>query len=439
MKKISILSILIIVFFCGMPIQAQSVLFQQLSSQFKYTVNPASIRIGEGVGFNLNYTGNHNYTINTMHKVGIGVEGGFIGNNMGIGLVVGTDIQNVWYRTTTQLQYAYRAHFANDHYITLGLSVGFSNEGVNISKVNEIEGFDMSDITLQDNKTNACFGFGVNYRIKSFVFNFSIPAYALLNKANVPLYVSAEYSFDLNNKFELKPEIMYNAITPSQHFGDIRLQAKYDDKYWMELGYRTQNELLIGVGGEYANVQLGYMYGVCFGKLAHTNRGQHEVVLAYRIPKAVVDMNNTRAKRNERALTSISDNVEHIKTSENNNSEVLKKMVDEITHEFKSDIGNLHTDIISLRKNDVMDTVEINKVLTTKYYIVVFSTTSIDDAQRIVARMARQGEHGQILSHSDKKHFFIYTEVKDNMEDASVVMQKERERGYKDAWILILK
>lgn len=178
------------------------------------------------------------------------------------------------------------------------------------------------------------------------------------------------------------------------------------------------------------------MYGVCFGKLTRTNRGQHEIVLAYRIPKAVVDMDNTRAKRNERTLTSISDNVEHIKTAEDNNTESLKKMVDEISHDFKSDIGDLHTDIMSLRQSD---TVDIDKVLTTRYYIVVFATTTIDDAQHIVARMARQGEHGQILSHSDRKHFFIYTEMKNNMDDATEAMQKERERGYKDAWILILK
>jgi hypothetical protein len=29
--------------------------------------------------------------------------------------------------------------------------------------------------------------------------------------------------------------------------------------------------------------------------------------------------------------------------------------------------------------------------------------------------------------------------MKNNMDDASEAMQKERERGYKDAWILILK
>ena len=436
MKKISILSILVIALFCSISTHAQSVLFQQLSSKYRYTINPAAIRVGEGVGINLNYTGIHNHDMKTMHKVGLGVEGGFIGNNMGIGLVIGTDIQNVWYRTTAQLQYAYRVHFAEDHYLTFGLSVGLSSEGINISKVNEVEGFDMSDITLQDKNTNACFGFGVNYRMKSFEFNFSIPAYALLNKSSVPLYVSAAYSFDLDKNIVLIPEISYNGLTPAQHFGDFRLQAKYDNKYWAELGYRTQNELLIGVGGEYANVSLSYMYGVCFGKLTRTNRGQHEIVLAYRIPKAVVDMDNTRAKRNERTLTSISDNVEHIKTAEDNNTESLKKMVDEISQDFQSGIGDLHTDIMSLRQSD---TVDLDKVLTTRYYIVVFSTTTIDDAQHIVARMARQGEHGQILSHSDRKHFFIYTEMKNNMDDASEAMQKERERGYKDAWILILK
>lgn len=437
MKNIkNILSVLTIIGIFYFPLSAQSVLFQQLSSQYRFTVNPAAIRIGEGVGIHLNYTGTHNYDMNTLHKAGLGVEGGFIGKNMGIGLVVGSDIQNVWHRTTAQIQYAYRAHFTNEHYLTLGISVGLSGEGINIAKINDVEGFDMSDIALQNNKTNVCFGFGLNYRYKHFVLDFSIPAYALLNKTSVPLYAAAAYTFDLNNKWMLTPEVMYNGLTPAQHFGDIRMQVKYDNKYWLELGYRTQNELLIGIGGEYANVSLAYMYGVCLGKLTHTNRGQHEVVLAYRIPKAVIDMNNTRAKRNERALTSISTNVEHIKAAESNNSETLKKMVDEISQNFKSDIGDLHTDIMSLRQSD---TVDVNKVLTTKYYIVVFSTTTIEDAQRIVARMAKQGEHGQILSHSDKKHFFIYVDMKDNLDDASEAMEKERERGYKDAWILILK
>lgn len=435
MKK-SIWSTLIITLCLCTSLQAQSVLFQQLSSQFKYTVNPAAIRVGEGVGVNINYTGNHNHDMSTMHKVGIGVEGGFIGKNMGVGLVIGTDIQNVLYRTTAQAQYAYRAHFTEDHYLTLGLSIGVAGEGINISKVNDVEGFDMSDIALQGSRTNACFGFGINYHIQHFTFDFSIPSYALLNKTSVPLFVTAAYSFDVKDKIVLTPEVMYNGLTPAQHFGDIRLQAKYDNKYWAEIGYRTQNEFLIGIGGEYANVSLAYMYGVCFGKLTRTNRGQHEVVLAYRIPKAVVDMNNTRAKRNERALSSISSDVEHIKAAESDNTETLKKMVDGISHDFKSDIGDLHTDIMSLRQSD---TVDINKVLTTKYYVVVFSTTTLEDAQRIIARMARQGEHGQILSHSDRKHFFIYIDMKDNLDDATIVMEKERERGYKDAWILILK
>ena len=425
---------------------AQDIPLNHLYNRYKYAVNPAALNINKGIGANLNYANNQFSEINPIQKFGIGVDGGFLFDNMAIGLYLSREEQNILHRTNAQLSYAYRLTLSNENFLTFGLSAGLAVQGINANMVYQGSGFDMSDPALDDTKSNAVFGLGINYTYKAFEFDLAAPYYSLINKNNVPLFASVSYAYQLeNNNWTLKPQVMYNSVLPAQNFADVRVQGIFKEKYWVEAGYRSTNELLVGVGTELSNFRFDYMCGLNVGKFRHTNNGIHELVVAYRFKNTKLDRKDSRAVRNEKALEVLTSEIEEIKEDGKETTrsigelnQSVKKLNEDINEELKGQLSAITETVQSLQKDEVTY-VDETTIRSTSYFVIVFSTTTIDDAERIVERMKKQGETGQIISHTKRKHYFIYTQVRDNLNDALETMNEERKKGYNEAWVLVVK
>ena len=159
-SKMKYLAGVVLFVFSGFSVAfAQDVPLNHLYSRYKYAINPAALSIDKGVGLNINYANNQFSEVSSVQKFGLGVDGGFLFDNMAIGMYLSREELNIVQRTNAQFMFAHRFKFKSESYLTLGLSAGLSVQGLNTKTLYTGSGFDMSDPVLATNKINAVFGF----------------------------------------------------------------------------------------------------------------------------------------------------------------------------------------------------------------------------------------------------------------------------------------
>ena len=411
--------------------------------QYKYMVNPAGISIGKGVGVNANYSHNQFKDIYNNYLIGVGIDGGFIYENMGLGLTFFQENAGILKNMDVKLSYAYRLRLAEKHWLTLGLSAGVIYQSQNITKI--ITG-DYDDPLIGQNQTNFSGGFGINYRWDDKLeIDFSIPSYNLINKEHVPIFASLSYNFALAENWKLKPVLMFNEINPQMNCFDIRLQPSYKDAVWLQVGYRTSKEVLFAVGGMYKNASLGAAYGFNHSNYGDLNKGNFEVILAYRFENAKMKKSQPQSQEEiNRKLKEIDANVAKLQESNTKQTQELEqinqsvqKLNDELRNEFKGSLNEIKESVMSIQKDEV----EVNepRIVGKTYFVVVYSTATSEDADAIVYRMGKQNIEGHVIKDSKRTFYYIYTSAFDDLYTALAQAEKERKRGFSGAWVLILK
>jgi len=437
-KIILILSIVLIT----IQIHAQQFPLRYMYDQYKYTINPAGIKIGEGVGLNASYSHNwYNEAFNNSF-VGFGVDGGFFQKSMGLGLVLSQEIQGILRTSNVQASYAYRVKLKEDHLLTFGLSAGVSYQGQNTGEI--ITG-DYSDILIGESQTGFLTGFGLNYKWKGLDIDAVIPSYNTINKEHFPFFFSFSYLFDVKEDWGIKPTVMYSLLTPKANMLDIRLQAIYKECVWLQLGYRTTHELVVILGGSVKGVSLGVGGGFNLSNYGDLNKGNMEVVLGYRFKNA--KSKGSRAQyeaETKESISQLSNDVSTLVGNEKRQQEELKEIKTsievlnkELREEYKGSLTEIRDAIQSIPKADIE--VDEAKVLDKQYFVVVFSTTTPEDAERIINRMAKQDVKGSMLKDAKKSYYYIYTSNHTDLEKAVEASKNERERGFSGAWILVVK
>ena len=437
-KIVLILSIVLIT----IQIQAQQFPLRYMYDQYKYTINPAGIKIGEGVGLNASYSHNwYNEAFNNSF-VGFGIDGGFFQKSMGLGLVFSQEIQGILRTSNVQASYAYRVRLTGDHFLTFGISAGVSYQGQNTGEI--ITG-DYSDILIGESYTGFLTGFGLNYNWKGLDIDVVIPSYNTINKEHFPFFFSASYLFDVKEDWGIKPTLMYSVLTPRAHMADIRLQAIYKDYAWLQLGYRTTHELLVLLGGSIKDVSLGIGGGFNLSNYGDLNKGNLEVVLGYRFKNAKVK--NTRSQyeaETKESISQLSDDVSTLVENEERRKREIKDIQNsiealnkELKEEYKESLTEVKEAVLSIKREELE--VDEAKVLDKKYFVVVFSTKTPDDAERIINRMAKQDVKGYVMKDSGRSYYYIYTSNHTDLEKAIEASQKERERGFSGTWVLVVK
>jgi type IX secretion system PorP/SprF family membrane protein len=422
--------------------QAQQYPLRYMYDQYRYTVNPAALKIGEGVGIHTAF-GNDWYneaSNNTFY--GLGVEGGFFYGKMGLGLILSQENIGLLRHSNVKLAYAYRVRLKAEHWLTFGISAGFGYTGQHTSDI--ITG-DYSDPLIGESQKGFLGSFGLNYHWNNLDIDAAIPSYNSINKAHVPVFLSASYRFKLAEDWGLKPALMYSGLNPNIQLLDIRLQALFKDYVWIQAGYRTSNECVFAAGGSYKNVSLSAAFGFTTSDYSELNKGNLELILGYRFSNATIKKSNReQRKQTQESISRISTDMNALKSSDDKQARELEKinaaivsLNNELQSELKDNLNEIKESVQSIRREELE--VDENKIIDKQYFVVVFSTKTRDDADRIVQRMARQNVKGQIIKDSQKSFFYIYTETFDNLNAAMEQSSKEKERGFSSAWVLIVK
>lgn len=96
-------------------------------------------------------------------------------------------------------------------------------------------------------------------------------------------YLMGGMFFPMNYGLGIEPHFMGAYVPSFPLYFDFRNTLSYQDKYFLDLGYRLSNELIIGFGLElFDGFQLSYNYDLALSPIRAGTTGSHELNLSYK-------------------------------------------------------------------------------------------------------------------------------------------------------------
>ena len=206
-----------------------------------------------------------------------------VNEKMGVGLFVQNTQAGIINEFVASLVYNYRVELYKDHFLHLGLSAGFTNNSFD----NPNSYSDQNDVTIINSDfvgTTLRSGFGISYFYKNLSVELSMPHFYRRSELDLYSMALVSYDYTINKDWELKPSVMLRFVETSPTQLDFNLLGEWKQTIWAQFSYRTNNSYLIGIGVNYTDYSLGYMYQINSSTLATVANGTHEIQLMYRLP-----------------------------------------------------------------------------------------------------------------------------------------------------------
>lgn len=215
----------------------------------------------------------------------------------GIGTHVYTDIVGPTRRVGVSLAYAYHINLTAKTKMSLGLSAGIQQWGIDGHKIILHDGGDENLLIGYQTKTVPDFGAGIYVHNDKWYIGFSAPQ---LYQSPILLYtngdgkgklvthfmVNGAYKFNLNESFKIEPSFLVKYAKPAPVEIDGGLRVIYKEQIWLGGGYRHNDAYTALVGFMYKNyLMIGYSYDITTSKIKNYSTGTHELMLGLRFSK----------------------------------------------------------------------------------------------------------------------------------------------------------
>ena len=226
-----------------------------------------------------------------------------IGEKMGVGGYLFTDIVGPTRRTGFQFSYAYHLRLTEDVKLSLSVSAGLLQFLIDGSK---IQFHDPNDPVMDDQLRGDLLPdakFGVYLYGERFWFGATAPqllqnkVYFLdetketLSRMEDHYYAMGGYRLPVGEDWRIEPSVLVKYTSPVPAKVDINAIVRYKDTFWLGAGYRTNDAYTAMVGYWLKKTfQFGYSYDIITSNLRNYSTGTHEVMLAITLGKEPVQV-----------------------------------------------------------------------------------------------------------------------------------------------------
>lgn len=270
----------------GMHAQAQQPVSYNLYTINPFLINPAAMGENDCINVFLN---SHNKWTDLPDAPKAYTLGGHgkIGKNASIGGMLLSDNRSLVNYLTINGMYAYNVKIDDKQNLSLGLSVGYSNNSLNTDKVQTQIKNDPAYQVFNNSRFDV--GFGAIYNYKTIKLGASIP-HIFDQFGNYSNQVNFNLSYDYMTKdkeWKLTPMMMARNYKEVGVVYDVMGIATWKETVTGQLGYRTDKSLLAGLGFRWNNLHIAYAYQYNVGSTynAFSSSGTQEIQLAFRICK----------------------------------------------------------------------------------------------------------------------------------------------------------
>ena len=211
--------------------------------------------------------------------------------NMGVGMHLFTDIVGPTRRTGLNVSYAYHMKLKKDMFLSMGLSAGVLQWGIDGSKLILHDEGDANLLINYQNTYVPDFGAGLYFHKKDrFYFGFSVPQ---LYQAPINLYttnsesrlvshfnLNGAYKFDIGDDFKIEPSFLVKYASPAPVKVDGGFRVIYKEQIWLGGAYRHNDAFTALIGYLYKNyLMIGYSYDYTTTNIRNYSTGTHEIML----------------------------------------------------------------------------------------------------------------------------------------------------------------
>ncbi|NQY11533.1 MAG: type IX secretion system membrane protein PorP/SprF [Flavobacteriales bacterium] len=217
------------------------------------------------------------------------------GKNTGVGGGIIIDKATYISRVSTKLSYAYKIKLGNKHNLRFGLSAVLGH--IRIDPSSAIVEDKTDHVLMHGVQTGFTLGseFGIFYTLNYFQFGLFIPqifnSHIKSDFIGVDKFTDAkhiigyaEYNFVVNQKWKIKPSILYKGVQVKVSQIDINTMVVYNDVINFSIGYRTHIGPLVRLGINIKeNILLAYAYEFPAIEIPGYTNGSHEIIIGFNL------------------------------------------------------------------------------------------------------------------------------------------------------------
>ena len=230
-----------------------------------------------------------NERLNNSNKIN------YIRNRHGIGIILSTDKTGSYRRYNTEISYAYHQKLFKKIFASVGFSVGYLFEGIEISSIDVI---DNADLELIDEQYKHNFDISSGLLVYGDKFYAGISVCQLLrkeprflNSGNVNetnkqfnYFAMGAYLFNITSEVVLIPSFGVKYLYSTDYSYDAGMRCTFRSKYWAGAIYRKTNTYAFFVGmGILPCVELTYSYDLGSNNLDYYSGGSSEIMIGVRL------------------------------------------------------------------------------------------------------------------------------------------------------------
>jgi type IX secretion system PorP/SprF family membrane protein len=217
--------------------------------------------------------------------------------HMGLGTHVYTDIAGPTRRVGISVAYAYHIQIAKKTRMSLGLSAGVQQWGLDGHKLSLHDTGDDNLLIQYQTKTLPDFGAGLYVQSEKWHVGLSAPQ---LYQSPIKLYdngdnkskivthflLNGAYKFTINDNFKVEPSFLAKIASPAPVKVDVGARVFYQDQVWLGVGYRHHDAVTALVGFMYKQyLMIGYSFDFTTTNIKKYSSGTHELMLGIRFSK----------------------------------------------------------------------------------------------------------------------------------------------------------
>lgn len=217
--------------------------------------------------------------------------------NMGLGMNLFTDIVGPTRRVGLNFSYAYHIKLNEETKVSLGLSAGVLQWGIDGHKLQLHDAGDENLLTQYQTTYVPDFGAGVLVYSKKYYIGIAVPQ---MYQSKINLYPGVEsksklvthfnangaYKFNLDDDFIIEPSFILKYATPAPMKLDVGVRGIYREQVWLGAAYRHNDAVTALIGYLYKNyLMIGYSYDFSTTNIRRYSSGTHEVMLGLRFSR----------------------------------------------------------------------------------------------------------------------------------------------------------
>jgi type IX secretion system PorP/SprF family membrane protein len=230
----------------------------------------------------------------------LSLHGPAFSKNMGLGMNLFTDIVGPTRRTGLNFSYGYHLKLEEDLFVSMGVSAGILQWGLDGSKITLRDEGDQNLLTTYQTKIVPDFGTGLYFHKKNrFYFGFAIPQ---IYQAPIALYssspspknskivshfnINGAYKFELDENFKIEPSFLLKYESPAPPKLDLGVRGIYQEQIWLGVSYRHNDAVTALLGYFYKNyLMIGYSLDFSTTSIKKYSGATHEIMLGIRFSK----------------------------------------------------------------------------------------------------------------------------------------------------------